>query len=198
MPAGSALALDRDRFAALVTAAIAGHPRIELRREEVTEIPGEDRGRPRHRPAHLRGDVRPAPGAARGASTSTSTTPSPRSWRRRASTSTKLFWQSRYGKGEGEDYLNAPMDKEQYLAFHQAVTEAEVVAPARVREGGLLRGVPAHRGAGPARCGHPALRPHEAGGPARRRTAGAPGPWSSSGRRTWRRASSTSWASSRA
>ena len=41
----------------------------------------------------------------------------------------KLFWQSRYGKGEGDDYLNAPMDKEQYLAFHQAVQEAEVVAP---------------------------------------------------------------------
>src|SRR3954468_22807173 len=40
VPAGSALALDRDRFAALVTAAIAGHPRIELRRDEVTEIPG--------------------------------------------------------------------------------------------------------------------------------------------------------------
>ena len=47
----------------------------------------------------------------------------------------KLFWQSRYGKGEGDDYLNAPMDKEQYLAFHQAVLEAEVVAAARVREG---------------------------------------------------------------
>jgi methylenetetrahydrofolate--tRNA-(uracil-5-)-methyltransferase len=41
----------------------------------------------------------------------------------------QLFWQSRYGKGEGDDYLNAPMDGDQYLAFHQAVTEAEVVAP---------------------------------------------------------------------
>ena len=40
MPAGSALALDRDRFGALVTAAIGGHPRIELRRGEVQEIPG--------------------------------------------------------------------------------------------------------------------------------------------------------------
>src|SRR3954451_4866585 len=39
VPAGSALALDRDRFAALVTAAITGHPRIEMRRGEVTEIP---------------------------------------------------------------------------------------------------------------------------------------------------------------
>src|SRR3984893_17320357 len=39
VPAGSALALDRDRFGALVTAAIAAHPRIELRREEVLAIP---------------------------------------------------------------------------------------------------------------------------------------------------------------
>ena len=41
----------------------------------------------------------------------------------------KLFWQSRWGKGEGEDYLNAPMNEEEYLAFHAAVTGAEVVAP---------------------------------------------------------------------
>src|SRR5690606_21883788 len=39
VPAGSALALDRDRFAALVTERIAAHPRIELRREEVTSLP---------------------------------------------------------------------------------------------------------------------------------------------------------------
>ena len=41
----------------------------------------------------------------------------------------KLFWQSRYGKGEGEDYLNAPMSPEEYLAFHAAVSEAEVSVP---------------------------------------------------------------------
>ena len=38
-----------------------------------------------------------------------------------------LFAASRYGKGDGDDYLNAPMDREQYLAFHQAVVDAEVV-----------------------------------------------------------------------
>ncbi|HXO19665.1 MAG TPA: methylenetetrahydrofolate--tRNA-(uracil(54)-C(5))-methyltransferase (FADH(2)-oxidizing) TrmFO, partial [Thermoanaerobaculia bacterium] len=41
----------------------------------------------------------------------------------------KLFWQSRYGKGEGDDYLNAPMDREQYEAFHAALAAAEVVVP---------------------------------------------------------------------
>ncbi|HSK81380.1 MAG TPA: methylenetetrahydrofolate--tRNA-(uracil(54)-C(5))-methyltransferase (FADH(2)-oxidizing) TrmFO [Thermoanaerobaculia bacterium] len=127
VPAGSALALDRDRFAALVTQAIASHPRIELRREEVTALPD--------------GEVVLATGPL------TSEAMSARLQELLGSEylyfydaiapiveadsldMTKLFWQSRYGKGDGEDYLNAPMEKEEYLAFHQAVTEAEVVAP---------------------------------------------------------------------
>ncbi|MEA2601443.1 MAG: methylenetetrahydrofolate--tRNA-(uracil-5-)-methyltransferase [Acidobacteriota bacterium] len=127
VPAGSALALDRDRFAALVTAAIAGHPRIELRRDEVLEIP--------------EGEVVIATGPL------TSEAMSARLQELLGSEYlyfydaiapiveaesldlSQLFWQSRYGKGEGEDYLNAPMDGDQYLAFHRAVTEAEVVAP---------------------------------------------------------------------
>jgi methylenetetrahydrofolate--tRNA-(uracil-5-)-methyltransferase len=40
VPAGAALAVDRDRFSAAVTEAIAGHPRIRLHRGEVTAIPG--------------------------------------------------------------------------------------------------------------------------------------------------------------
>jgi methylenetetrahydrofolate--tRNA-(uracil-5-)-methyltransferase len=127
VPAGSALALDRDRFAARVTAAIAAHPRIELRREEVTDLP--------------EGEVVLATGPL------TSEAMSARLQEILGSEYlyfydaiapiveaesldlSKLFWQSRYGKGEGEDYLNAPLDREQYLAFHRAITEAEVVAP---------------------------------------------------------------------
>ena len=40
VPGGSALAVDRERFAEGVTAAIAGHALITLRREELREIPG--------------------------------------------------------------------------------------------------------------------------------------------------------------
>src|SRR5512137_2501160 len=39
VPAGGALAVDRERFAEIITARIAQHPRIELRREEVKRIP---------------------------------------------------------------------------------------------------------------------------------------------------------------
>jgi methylenetetrahydrofolate--tRNA-(uracil-5-)-methyltransferase len=41
VPAGGALAVDRDRFAALITERVSNHPRIELRREEVKSIPTE-------------------------------------------------------------------------------------------------------------------------------------------------------------
>src|SRR5436305_7458108 len=127
VPAGSALALDRDRFGALVTAAIENHPRITLRREEVTEIP--------------EGEVVIATGPL------TSEAMSARLQELLGSEYlyfydaiapiveagsldfSKLFWQSRWGKGEGEDYLNAPMSEAEYLAFHAALTGAEVVAP---------------------------------------------------------------------
>ena len=42
VPAGAALAVDRDAFAAAVTKAVASHPRITLERREVTEIPDDD------------------------------------------------------------------------------------------------------------------------------------------------------------
>ncbi|HEY4572584.1 MAG TPA: methylenetetrahydrofolate--tRNA-(uracil(54)-C(5))-methyltransferase (FADH(2)-oxidizing) TrmFO [Thermoanaerobaculia bacterium] len=127
VPAGSALALDRDRFGALVTSAIENHPRIELRREEVTKIP--------------EGEVVIATGPL------TSEAMSARLQELLGSEYlyfydaiapiveadsldfSKLFWQSRWGKGEGEDYLNAPMSEAEYLAFHAALTAAEVVAP---------------------------------------------------------------------
>ena len=35
------------------------------------------------------------------------------------------FFESRYGKGGGEDYLNCPMNKEEYEAFHEALVNAE-------------------------------------------------------------------------
>jgi methylenetetrahydrofolate--tRNA-(uracil-5-)-methyltransferase len=127
VPAGSALAVDREQFAARVTAAIAEHPEVELRREEVTEI-ALDRDvviatGPLSSPAmaaalqRLLGSeylyfydaIAPIVEAE-------------------SLDSSQLFWQSRYGKG-GDDYLNAPLDREQYQAFHAALLGAEVLAP---------------------------------------------------------------------
>jgi methylenetetrahydrofolate--tRNA-(uracil-5-)-methyltransferase len=44
VPAGAALAVDRERFSQAVTAAIASHPLITVRREEVTSIPSPGEG----------------------------------------------------------------------------------------------------------------------------------------------------------
>ncbi len=125
VPAGGALAVDRERFAASVTGALTEHPMIEIVREEVTSIPDGE--------AVL----------ATGPLTSLDLTArleellgseylyfydaiapivdaESLDW-------SKLFWASRYGKGDGADYLNAPLDKEQYLALHRALVEAEVL-----------------------------------------------------------------------
>jgi methylenetetrahydrofolate--tRNA-(uracil-5-)-methyltransferase len=125
VPAGSALAVDRERFAAAVGAAIAAEPGIELRRHEVEAIPPGDvvlATGPLTSPAmserlvELLGDghlyfydsIAPIVDAE-------------------SLDRSRLFAASRYGKGGGDDYLNAPFDREQYLAFHRAVVEAEVL-----------------------------------------------------------------------
>lgn len=138
VPAGGALALDRDRFGALVTEAIGRHPRIELRREEVTEIPA--------------GEVVLATGPLTSEAMSAklqgllgseylyfydAIAPIVEADSLDLS---KLFWQSRYGKGEGEDYLNAPMNKEEYLAFYEALTAAEVVTPHELEKAVFFEG----------------------------------------------------------
>src|SRR3970282_1634587 len=38
-----------------------------------------------------------------------------------------MFWASRYGKGDGADYLNVPLDRPGYEAFHRQLSEAEVL-----------------------------------------------------------------------
>jgi len=140
VPAGGALAVDRERFAALVTGRLADLPGVEIRREEVTALPpaptsqGEAEGASGDGP-----DVVIATGpltsdalAARLGEILGS------EWLyfydsiapivdAESLDHGKLFAQSRYGKGDGDDYLNAPMDRDQYLAFHQALTEAEVL-----------------------------------------------------------------------
>jgi methylenetetrahydrofolate--tRNA-(uracil-5-)-methyltransferase len=132
VPAGSALAVDRDRFAAEVTRCLEEHPLIDVRREEVGGI--DD-------PAGGLDDLVIATGpltsdamaAALGQLLGSeylyfydAIAPIVEG---ESLEMARLFWQSRYGKGEGDDYLNAPLDREQYAAFHQALSGAETVVP---------------------------------------------------------------------
>lgn len=129
VPAGDAFAVDRDRFAAAVTGVIAGTPNITVHREEVTTL---DRGE------H---DVLVV---ATGPLTSDPLFDAINDFLGRdglyfydaiapivAADSldfTKLYWKSRYGKGSATDYLNSPMNREQYEAFVQALLTAELFA----------------------------------------------------------------------
>ncbi|MCM2268609.1 MAG: methylenetetrahydrofolate--tRNA-(uracil(54)-C(5))-methyltransferase (FADH(2)-oxidizing) TrmFO [Thermoanaerobaculia bacterium] len=125
VPAGGALAVDRERFSAAITARLEALPGVEIRRQEVTALPDGDvvlATGPLGSPAisallaelcggeHLFFYDAIAPIVV-GESLDFSA----------------MFAASRYGKGEGDDYWNAPFDRDGYLAFHRAVVEAEVV-----------------------------------------------------------------------
>jgi len=129
VPAGQALAVDRDRFAAALTERLAAHPRIELRREEVGALePLLARHAavivatgPLTSPALSAELTRLAGVEALAFYDAIAPTVLADSIDR-----TVAFAASRYDKGEA-DYLNCPFTREQYLAFVAAVAEAETV-----------------------------------------------------------------------
>jgi methylenetetrahydrofolate--tRNA-(uracil-5-)-methyltransferase len=125
LPAGDALAVDRDLFAAGVQDAVASHPLVTVVREEVRELPAG--------PAIV----------ATGPLTSEALQSSLSALLGEGSLSffdaiapvvaadslemDRLYRASRYGKGGGDDYLNAQLGHGEYLAFVQALRSAEKV-----------------------------------------------------------------------
>jgi len=125
VPAGTALAVDRDLFAAKITETISSHPNIELIRQEVADIPAEG-----------------ATIIASGPLTSPSLSESIARFCGSehlyfydaispiVNTDTidmsKVYRASRYGKA-ADDYINCPMDRAQYDAFFEALVGAESV-----------------------------------------------------------------------
>ena len=116
VPAGAALAVDRDVFAEGVTEAIEGEPLITIVREEVREIPNEN-------PVILA--VGPLVSDALAESIARFTGQDYLYFFDAISPVIEadsidrsiVFPASRYGKGEGEDYLNCPMSREEYERF---------------------------------------------------------------------------------
>ena len=126
VPAGDALAMDRDKFSQEVTRRIESHPRIQLIREEVTLVDWDE-------PTIL----------ATGPLTSDALA----AWITQLTGKDRLYFydaiapildadsinmdvvfaQSRYDKGEGADYLNCPMNEEEYFTFVQALVDGEKV-----------------------------------------------------------------------
>jgi methylenetetrahydrofolate--tRNA-(uracil-5-)-methyltransferase len=115
VPAGGALAVDRDRFGAMVEARLVAHPRVTLHREPVTAIP--------EGPVVIACGPLPDPALAAAIDALVG--------RDRlhyydaaapivAAESldlTQMYRKSRYDKGDGADYLNIPLTREQYAQF---------------------------------------------------------------------------------
>jgi methylenetetrahydrofolate--tRNA-(uracil-5-)-methyltransferase len=132
VPAGAALAVDRQQFAEYITERIESHSRIEIVREEVTTIPRDAVAIIATGPLtsdaltfeimKLTGDdqlyfydaIAPIIAAD-------------------SVDRSIAFLAARYDKG-GDDYLNCPFDEEQYAAFYQALIEANSVPLQRFEE----------------------------------------------------------------
>lgn len=123
VPAGSALAVDRDGFAAGVTEALVAHPNITIARERVDALPDG--------PAIIATGPLTAPSLAEaiGAETgkdSLAFFDAIAPIVHRESIDMSIAWfQSRWDKGDGKDYINCPLDKEQYAAFVAALLAGE-------------------------------------------------------------------------
>lgn len=123
VPAGGALAVDRERFAEAVTGRLAAHPLVEMRREEVPGVPAEGPVIVATGPLTsdaLAADIKAVTGtedlyfydAAAPIVTAESVDES------------AGFWAARWGKGT-DDYFNCVLSKEEYTAFYQALVSAE-------------------------------------------------------------------------
>lgn len=123
VPAGGALAVDRELFSSMVTDAILADPLIEVVHEEIERIPDEGvvivaTGPLTHEA--LARDIAAKYGESLRFFDAAAPIVSAESVDME-----HAFFESRYGKGGGEDYLNCPMNKEEYEAFHEALVNAE-------------------------------------------------------------------------
>ena len=132
VPAGAALAVDRERFAGEITSRIESHPNIEIVRQEMTSIPldaitiiatgpltsdgltaeimkltGDDQ-------LYFYDAIAPIIAAD-------------------SIDQSIAFRAARYGKG-GDDYLNCPLDENEYAQFHEALRAASSVPLQRFEE----------------------------------------------------------------
>ena len=126
VPAGGALAVDRDNFSAGVEQALENHDLVTINRDEITELPSPSDG-----PVII----------ASGPLTSDSLANSILAETKEDdlaffdaiapivhfdSINMDVAWfQSRYDKGTGKDYINCPMNEDQYNAFISALCEGE-------------------------------------------------------------------------
>ncbi|GIL38408.1 methylenetetrahydrofolate--tRNA-(uracil(54)-C(5))-methyltransferase (FADH(2)-oxidizing) TrmFO [Roseiterribacter gracilis] len=126
VPAGGALAVDRDGFADAVTAKLEAHPRVTIVREELTGLPPKDWGSTIIATGPL---TAPALAEAIRAETGVDALAffdaiAPIVYRESINME-RAWFQSRYDKGDGSDYINCPFEKDEYLRFIAALLAGE-------------------------------------------------------------------------
>ncbi len=149
VPAGESLAIDREAFSAAVNAAIAARPNIRVVREEVRTLDpdrwtilatgpltsetlaqdlfsrvaaiGEAHGSPDAKRLFFFDSIAPVIMAD-------------------SLEDEHIFAKNRWDKGERPDFLNVPLDKEQYYAFVEALVEADTVEAKPFEKGQLFEG----------------------------------------------------------
>lgn len=143
VPAGGALAVDRDRFSAEVTRRLRAHPGIRIREGEMRSLPPPEAGvvtvvatGPLTSDA-LAASIVEACGGADRLYFYDAIAPiiSADSIDERVA-----FRASRWDKGEGDDYLNCPLDRAGYEAFVDGLLEADRVAPRPFEEDRFFEG----------------------------------------------------------
>ena len=121
VPAGGALAVDREAFSQYITDAVSGHPLIAVEHAEVTQLPARNAI---IATGPLTSDALAAQIAALpGLQTLNFFDAAAPIVSGESLDMDKVFRQSRYGRGD--DYLNCPMSREEYEAFYQALLTAE-------------------------------------------------------------------------
>lgn len=158
VPAGGALAVDREKFSAMVTEKILNHPLINFISHEVEKIPRENitiiAAGPLASESISKDIAELCSGelsffdAAAPILTAESIDMN------------EAFFQSRYDKGDGSDYLNCPLSEEEYKEFYEALISAERapihgfdIADPKVYEGCMPVEVMARRGIDTLRFG---------------------------------------------
>lgn len=130
LPAGGALAVDREGFAAAVTAALEAEPLVRIVREEVTALPPPDWGAAIVATGPLTSSALALDIRAKGGEEQLAFFDAIAPIVHRDTIDLDTAWfQSRYDKagpgGGGADYINCPLDREGYDAFIEALLAAE-------------------------------------------------------------------------
>jgi len=126
VPAGGALAVDRVQFSAAVESKLTAHPLITIKREEIQGLPPEDWD-------NVIIATGPLTSPELSAAIKNLTDEDDLAFfdaiapivHKDSINMDKAWFQSRYDKGDGKDYINCPLDEDQYNAFIAAMLAAE-------------------------------------------------------------------------